>query len=168
MAEPRTAGGSMSSPWIAGLKEQARRLKTEVLALYLAARHPGTPWYAKLFLAAIVAYALSPIDLIPDFIPVLGLVDEIILLPFAIALAVKMVPAEVMSECRVRASGLQLSGSWMGRVGAAFIALLWLALIVLAAIWAHRAFAYEARRTGEWLQQSAVSQLERGEHHERD
>jgi uncharacterized membrane protein YkvA (DUF1232 family) len=155
-------------PLIAELKRRARELKAEVLALYLAARHPETPWYAKAFLVAIVAYALSPIDLIPDFIPVLGLMDEIVLLPFAIALAVKMVPTEVMSECRARASGLQLSGSWMGRVGAAFIALLWLALIVLAAIWAHRAFAYEGSRTGEWLQQSAVSQLEKGEHHERD
>jgi len=133
-------------PLIAELKRRARELKTEVLALYLAARHPRTPWYAKAFLVAIVAYALSPIDLIPDFIPVLGLVDEIVLLPFAIVLAVKMVPAEVMSECRTRASGLQLSGSWMGRVGAAFIALLWLALIVLAAMWAHNSFAYGRSR----------------------
>jgi len=155
-------------PLIAELKRRARELKTEVLALYLAARHPRTPWYAKVFLVAIVAYALSPIDLIPDFIPVLGLVDDIILLPIAIVLAVKMVPAEVMSECRARASRLQLSGSWMGRVGAAFIALLWLALIVLAAMWAHRAFAYEDRKTVESLQQSAVSQLEKGGHHERD
>jgi len=155
-------------PLIAELKRRARELKAEVLALYLAARHPRTPWYAKVFLVAIVAYALSPIDLIPDFIPVLGLVDDIILLPIAIVLAVKMVPAEVMAECRARASQLQLSGSWMGRVGAAFIALLWLALIVLAAMWAHRAFAYEGRKTVEWLQQSAVSQLEKGGHHERD
>ena len=61
---------------LAKLKSRARELKSEVLALYLAAKHPQTPWYAKLFLVAIVAYALSPIDLIPDFIPVLGLLDE--------------------------------------------------------------------------------------------
>jgi len=128
-------------PVIAGLKERARRLKAEVVALYLAARHPGTPWYAKLFLAAIVAYALSPIDLIPDFIPVLGLVDEIVLLPFAIILAVKMVPAGVMAECRERALRQDAKGSWMGRIGAAFILLLWLALIVVAAIWAYDSFA---------------------------
>jgi uncharacterized membrane protein YkvA (DUF1232 family) len=128
---------------IAELKRRARELKSEVLALYLAARHPGTPWYAKLFLAAIVAYALSPIDLIPDFIPVLGLVDEIVLLPFAIVLAVKMIPAGVMTECRSRASQLDASGSWMGRIGAAIIVLVWLTLIVLAAIWAHNAFAHE-------------------------
>jgi uncharacterized membrane protein YkvA (DUF1232 family) len=128
---------------IAGLKERARQLKAEVVALYFAARHPGTPWYAKLFLAAIVAYALSPIDLIPDFIPVLGLVDEIVLLPFAIVLAVKMVPAGVMAECRARALRQGASGSRMGRIGAAFIVLLWLALIALAALWAHNSFAHE-------------------------
>jgi uncharacterized membrane protein YkvA (DUF1232 family) len=132
-------------PLIEGLKQRARALKAEVLALYLAARHPRTPWYAKAFLIAIVAYALSPIDLIPDFIPVLGLVDEIVLLPFAIALAVKMVPAEVMSECRSRAAQLR-PGTWMGRIGAVFIVILWLALIVLAAMWAHSTFAYDGRR----------------------
>ena len=131
---------------LAGLRERARQLKAEVLALFLAARHPRTPWYAKLFLVAIVAYALSPIDLIPDFIPVLGLVDEIILLPFAIVLAVKMVPVDVMSECRARASQLQLSGSRIGRIGAAVIVLLWIALIVLAGIWAHNSFASEHGR----------------------
>jgi uncharacterized membrane protein YkvA (DUF1232 family) len=131
---------------IAELKERARRLKAEVLALYLAARHPRTPWYAKLFLAAIVAYALSPIDLIPDFIPVLGLVDEIILLPFAIALAVKMIPADVMAECRGQAAGLRLGATWTGRAGAAFIVLFWLALAVLAAMWAHSTFAYGGER----------------------
>lgn len=131
---------------IAELRERARRLKAEVVALVLAARHPGTPWYAKLFLAVIVAYALSPIDLIPDFIPVLGLVDEVILLPFAIVLAVKMIPAGVMAECRSRASQQDASGSWMGRIGAALILLLWLALIALAALWAHDSLAREGGR----------------------
>jgi uncharacterized membrane protein YkvA (DUF1232 family) len=130
-------------PLIAELRERARRLKTEVLALYHAARHPRTPWYAKLFLVAILAYALSPIDLIPDFIPVLGLVDDVVLLPLAIVLAVKMVPPEVMSECRARASQQRPGGSWLGRLGAALIVLIWLALIVLAAVWAHEAFARE-------------------------
>lgn len=121
---------------VASLKARARQLKSEVHALYLAARHSGTPWYAKLYLIAIVAYALSPIDLIPDFIPVLGFLDEIILLPFAIVVAVKLVPEAVMSECRTRASQQRPNGSWLGRLGAAFIALLWVALVVLAAIWA--------------------------------
>lgn len=138
--------GGLAVGWVAGLKARARQLKAEVLALYLAARHPRTPWYAKAFLVAIVAYALSPIDLIPDFIPVLGFVDEIVLLPFAIMLAVKMIPAEVMVECRAKASQIQLSGSRMGRFGAAFIVLFWLALIVLAAMWAHSSFAHNETR----------------------
>jgi uncharacterized membrane protein YkvA (DUF1232 family) len=127
----------------AELKQRARELKTEVVALYLAARHPRTPWYAKAFVVLIVAYALSPIDLIPDFIPVLGLVDEIVLLPFAIVLALKMVPAEVMTECRAQALQLRLGNSWAGRIGAAMIVLTWVALIALAAVWAHSAFARE-------------------------
>jgi uncharacterized membrane protein YkvA (DUF1232 family) len=129
--------------WITELKQRARALRTEVVALALAARHPGTPWYAKVFLVAIVAYALSPIDLIPDFIPVLGMVDEIVLLPFAIVLAVKMVPAGVMAECRARASRHVQTASWMGRVGAALVVLIWLGLIVLAATWAHNTFAHD-------------------------
>ena len=129
-------------PWIETLRTRARRLKAEVFALYLAARHAGTPWYAKLYLAAIVAYALSPIDLIPDFIPVLGFLDEIVLLPLAIGLAVKLVPASVMAECRAHASRERPSGSRMGRIGAAFIVLVWLTAAVLAGIWAHNAFAH--------------------------
>jgi uncharacterized membrane protein YkvA (DUF1232 family) len=124
---------------LAKLKARARELKGEVWALFLAARHPRTPWYAKLFVVAIVAYALSPIDLIPDFIPVLGFLDEIVLIPFAIVLAVKMVPAGVMAECRARASE-HPDASRAGRVAAVFIVLVWIALIVLAALWAHRAF----------------------------
>jgi len=132
--------------WLAALKARARALKADAVALYYAARHPRTPWYAKVFVVAIVAYALSPIDLIPDFIPVLGFVDEIILLPFAIALAVKMIPPDVMAECRVRASQQLLRASRIGRIGAAVIVLFWLALIVLAAMWAHSIFAYESKR----------------------
>ena len=127
--------------FVSALKDRARKLKAEVTALYYAARHPHTPWYAKLFIVAIVAYALSPIDLIPDFIPVIGFLDEIVLLPFAIVLAVKMVPAAVMDECRARAAGGRLTGTREGRIGAAVILLLWITLIVLAGLWAHSAFA---------------------------
>ncbi len=128
---------------IATLKARARQLKGEVIALYMASRHPDTPWYAKLFIIAIVAYALSPIDLIPDFIPILGFLDEIILLPIGIVLAVKMIPADVMEQCRVRASAGAAEGSGLGRIGAAIIVLLWLALIVLAGMWAHSAYSRE-------------------------
>jgi tripartite-type tricarboxylate transporter receptor subunit TctC/uncharacterized membrane protein YkvA (DUF1232 family) len=110
-------------------------LKREVLAIYFAAKHPRTPWYSKLVVVAIVAYVLSPIDLIPDFIPVLGLLDEVILLPLALALVVKLVPADVMSECRARALARRPEGTLLGRLGAAFVVLVWLGLVVLALMW---------------------------------
>jgi uncharacterized membrane protein YkvA (DUF1232 family) len=131
---------------IENLKARARQLKAEVLALYLAARHPATPWYAKVIIAATVAYALSPIDLIPDFIPVLGLLDDLVVLPLGIAIAVKMVPAEVMAECRERALRQPPDGSRAGRFGAAVVVLLWLTLAVVAAIWARDAFGFEGGR----------------------
>lgn len=87
------------------LRKHARLLKMEIQALYLAARHPLTPWYAKLLVTAVVAYALSPIDLIPDFIPVLGYLDDLILLPLGIAWAIRLIPLTVMTECRERAQG---------------------------------------------------------------
>lgn len=86
-------------PLLENLKQRARGLKAETFALYLAARHPRTPWYAKLFVAGIVAYAFSPMDLIPDFVPVLGYLDDLILLPLGIAVAIKMIPASVLAEC---------------------------------------------------------------------
>jgi uncharacterized membrane protein YkvA (DUF1232 family) len=125
--------------FVANLRARARRLGAEVTALYFAARHPHTPWYAKAFIAAIVAYALSPIDLVPDFIPILGFVDELVLLPFAIALAVKLVPREVMDECRAKASAIARVSARAGRIGAAVIVVLWIALIVLAGAWVYRA-----------------------------
>jgi uncharacterized membrane protein YkvA (DUF1232 family) len=139
-------GGANGVSMLASLKQRAGRLKAEVIALYLAARHPRTPWYAKALLVAVVAYAVSPIDLIPDFIPVLGFVDDIILLPIAIALAVKMIPADVMAECRARARQEHPDATRAGRIGAAVIVLFWLALIVLAATWAHSSFAYDGKR----------------------
>jgi len=89
-----------------GLKQLrllARRLKNEITTLYLAARDPRTPWYAKAIIACVVAYALSPIDLIPDFIPVLGYLDDLLLLPLGIYLALKLIPAEVLIDARRRA-----------------------------------------------------------------
>src|SRR5688500_5824737 len=83
--------------------ERARRLKVELFALYLAARHPQTPWYAKLVVAGFVAYAVTPVDLFPDALPILGLVDDLIFVPIAIALAVRFIPAPVLAECRTRA-----------------------------------------------------------------
>lgn len=114
------------------LRQRARELKSEVIALYLAARHPRTPWYAKLLVAAIATYALSPIDLIPDFIPVLGLLDDIVLLPLGIAWALKMIPADVMSECREKA--LAISARPTSFAAAVAIIATWLVFLILA-VW---------------------------------
>lgn len=84
-------------------KQRARHIKRETYALYLAYRHPGTPWYAKTVAAGVVAYAFSPIDLIPDFIPVLGYLDDLVLVPAGIVLAIKLIPEPVMAECREQA-----------------------------------------------------------------
>lgn len=111
------------------LKKWARQLKTEVYALYLACRHPDTPWYAKAFAALVVAYALSPIDLIPDFIPVLGYLDDLILIPAGIWLALRLIPTEVMREARVQAHELaNRPRSWAGVV---LVVIIWLLLIAL-------------------------------------
>lgn len=86
-----------------GLKKRVGQLKREVQALVLAARDPRTPWYAKWLVAGVVAYALSPIDLVPDFIPVLGYLDDLILVPLGIVIAIKLIPPQVLAECRARA-----------------------------------------------------------------
>src|SRR3954452_20245450 len=89
------------------IKDWARAIRRDVHALWLAARDPRTPWYAKAFALAIAAYALSPIDLIPDFIPVIGYLDEMILLPLAIMLATRLVPPDLMAEHRAAATRAQ-------------------------------------------------------------
>ncbi len=85
------------------LKQWARQLKYDVIALYFSLKHPRTPLYAKIVTAVIVGYALSPIDLIPDFVPILGYVDEVILLPVLISVAIKLIPADVLNACREEA-----------------------------------------------------------------
>lgn len=111
------------------LRARAQALKKEVLALAIAYRDPRTPWLARLCALAVVAYALSPIDLIPDFIPVLGLLDDLLLLPLGITLALKLIPPEVMAEARLTAT--QATGR-EGLAGAVVIGLVWLALLGLA------------------------------------
>ena len=127
---------------LSSLKEWARNLKRDSYALYLASRDPRVPWYAKVLAVAIAAYALSPIDLIPDFIPVIGYLDDLILLPLGIWLAVSLVPPDVMAECRIRAStALQRPTS---RAGMIAIILLWIAgALALASA----AVAYWPRRS---------------------
>jgi uncharacterized membrane protein YkvA (DUF1232 family) len=115
------------------LKQQARQLKRESVALYFAARHERTPWYAKLFVSGIVAYALSPIDLIPDFIPVLGFLDELIVLPVFISVAMRLIPDPVLQECRARADALEEKP--VSIAGAMAIVVIWLAAASLVAAW---------------------------------
>jgi uncharacterized membrane protein YkvA (DUF1232 family) len=88
------------SQFIEQLKQKAKHLKRETTALYFAYRDPRTPWYARAFSALVVAYFLNPIDLIPDFIPILGYLDDLVLVPLGIHLALKMIPSEVMADAR--------------------------------------------------------------------
>ncbi|MEG0115556.1 MAG: DUF1232 domain-containing protein [Hydrogenoanaerobacterium sp.] len=92
------------------LKERAKALKTDIPAVFLALRQKKTPWYAKLSAGITVAYALSPIDLVPDFIPVLGYLDDLIILPLLVALTVSLIPKDVFLQCRAEAEGLWQNG----------------------------------------------------------
>ncbi len=105
-------------------RQWARSLKRDVHALWLAGRDPRTPWYAKALAVAIAAYALSPLDLIPDFIPVLGLVDDLVIVPLGIVLAVRLVPAEVMDEHRRAAA--RAASRPVSRLATAVIVLAWI------------------------------------------
>jgi len=109
------------------LKARARALKNEALAVYLAAKDPRTPWYARALVFFVVAHTFSPIDLIPDFIPVLGYLDDLIITPGGLWLAVRLIPAEVLEEARakVAASGLRAAGS-VGYIGAGMIVVMWI------------------------------------------
>lgn len=122
------------------LRQRARAIKRDTLALYLAARHPDTPWYAKALAVLIVGYALSPIDLIPDFIPVLGYLDDVILLPVGIFLCIRLIPPHVLDECRAEAAARFAEGKPTSRTAAVVIVLVWLAMLILACAWIWRTF----------------------------
>jgi uncharacterized membrane protein YkvA (DUF1232 family) len=107
------------------LKARARALKNEAFAVYIAAKDPRTPWYVKALVFFVVAHTFSPIDLIPDFIPVLGYLDDLIITPGGLWLAVRMIPAEVLAEARVTAASQGVDRS-VGKVGAVLIVILWL------------------------------------------
>jgi len=112
-------------------KQRARQLKIEMYTLYLAYSDPRTPWYAKIFTACVVGYAFSPIDLIPDFIPIIGYLDDLILVPIGIALALKMIPVPVLDECREKAQVIISQGKPINRVAAGIIVAIWLVLAFL-------------------------------------
>jgi uncharacterized membrane protein YkvA (DUF1232 family) len=117
------------------LRSRARQLKIELIALVLAARHPQTPWYAKLVVAGCVAYAVTPVDFIPDAIPVVGIIDDLIFIPLAIALAVRFIPAPVLADCRARSRELEARAPRLGRTAWLLIGAAWLAAVVLIALW---------------------------------
>lgn len=107
------------------LKTWAKNLKKEIVALYYVSKHPKTPWPIKLLILFIVAYAISPIDLIPDFIPVLGYLDELILLPVGIYLVIKLVPESIMTECRLQAEQLKIKSQKLKWIMVSLIILIW-------------------------------------------
>ena len=120
---------------LVNLKERARRLKAEIHTLYLVVRDPRTPWFAKLLAGAVVAYAFSPIDLIPDFIPVIGYLDDMLLLPLGIWLAIALVPIEVMQDCRLQSEASVWANRPVNRTAAVIIVIIWLALAALGMLW---------------------------------
>ena len=113
------------------LKQRARELKRETYALYIGLRDPRVPWYARLLGICVIGYALSPLDLIPDFIPVLGYLDDLILVPLGIALVLKLVPEEVMADSRAKAETLLADGKPTSRVAAAIVIIIWILLAAL-------------------------------------
>jgi len=119
---------------MSGWKERGKKLKTDIPAVFLALKEKRTPWYAKIIASVVVVYALSPVDLIPDFVPVLGYLDDLILLPTLIAWCVKCIPGEVLDDCRTRARGLWGNGNPEKWYYAIPFVLIWLVLIVLIAI----------------------------------
>jgi uncharacterized membrane protein YkvA (DUF1232 family) len=125
---------------LATLKDRALSLRADSYALFLVARDPRTPWYAKLLAAGVVAYAVSPIDLIPDFIPVLGYLDDLIVVPLGITLAIKLVPDHVMAECRAQAAESVGSGPRVSLVAGAVVVGIWVILAAIVASWVYRTF----------------------------
>jgi uncharacterized membrane protein YkvA (DUF1232 family) len=114
------------------LERWARRLKVEIYALYLVYRDPRVPWYARAFAALVVGYAFSPIDLIPDAIPILGYLDDLLIVPLGIALTIRMIPPPVLAECREEARNAE--DRPVNRVAAVVVVTIWIALAA-SAVW---------------------------------
>lgn len=117
--------------FIVGLKkakEYARKLKKETMALYLLCKRRDVPWYIKIVPVLVVGYALSPIDLIPDFIPVLGYLDDLIIVPFGISLAIKLAPKDILDECRVQAEEAFVNGKPKNWIAGLLIIFVWLVI----------------------------------------
>ena len=120
------------SQWVESWKQKARELKIEVYALYLAYKDPRVPLAARIFAACVVGYAFSPIDLIPDPIPILGYLDDLVLIPLGVILARKMIPPDVMAECKNQAREVMKRGKPVNWAGAAVIVVIWVSLALMA------------------------------------
>lgn len=112
-------------------KKKSKELKQEVGALYLAYKRKDVPWYAKVFVLIVVGYAMSPIDLIPDFIPILGYLDDLILIPLGITIALKLIPKEIMTECRNEAEKALKSKKQNSWIAGAVIVSIWIIMLLL-------------------------------------
>ena len=121
-------------------KQRARRLSAQTYALYLAYRHPRTPWYAKAFAALVVGYVVSPIDPIPDFIPGVGLLDEMVVVSIGVLIAAKMIPRQVMEECQEKARRMAEGEKPVSCVAAVVVVAVWLLCVALAVFLALRVF----------------------------
>lgn len=107
------------------IKAWARNLKRQLVVLYFACKDDRVPWYAKAFTACVVAYAFSPIDLIPDFIPLLGYLDDIIIVPLGVMFALKMIPKDVIADCKIKAEEILKKGKPKNWIAGALIVLFW-------------------------------------------
>lgn len=120
------------------LKMWAKQLKRKVFVLYFAYKDNRTPWYAKIFAVCVVAYAFSPIDLIPDFIPILGYLDDVILIPLGVVLALKMIPKAVVQECSVKAENRIMNGKPKNWLVGCLIILVWIVAFLWISLAAYR------------------------------
>ena len=115
--------------WIANFKVKIKMIKKEIDALYFAYKRPDVPFYAKLVSILVVGYALSPIDLIPDFIPVLGYLDDLVLVPLGIAFAIKLIPIDIMNECRQQSGNILNEGNHKNWIAGGIIICIWISII---------------------------------------
>jgi uncharacterized membrane protein YkvA (DUF1232 family) len=114
---------------VGGWKQRARALKTDLYALYLAYRDPRVPWYTRLWVLVVVGYAFSPLDLIPDPIPVLGYLDDLILIPAGIWIALRLIPADVMADCRINARAAVDAEQPVNWIAAGVIVAIWVVVV---------------------------------------
>jgi uncharacterized membrane protein YkvA (DUF1232 family) len=121
------------------VRDWARRVKRDVIAVYLAARDPRLPWYTKTLAILVAGYALSPIDLIPDFIPVLGYLDDLILVPAGLTLVIRLMPPDLLAECRMTAE--RISNRPTSRTAGVAIVIVWLAVAAAGGWWLFHRYA---------------------------